>query len=63
MCISTVYKGTTPAPENILAEYITALSFGDGAVSVTDITGERTTLTGTITRIDLAAGKIFLDPS
>ena len=60
MCLSTVYKGNTEAPENILAEYVVTVETDGETLRFTDITGEQLTLRARITQIDLIKGKIYI---
>ena len=62
MCLSTVYKGGDPAPENQIAEYVTAIDVDGGALRLTGITGEEVTVRGAIRFIDLIAGRVYIDP-
>ena len=60
MCLSTVYSGDTPAPENMLAEYVVSAEADGGLVRLLDITGEERTLSGSLRLIDLVANRIFV---
>ena len=61
MCLSTVYKGSEPVSQNILAEYVTNLNIMDGQIDMTDITGEALTVRGSLRSVDLVSNRIFLD--
>ena len=60
MCLSTVYRGTSPDPENKLAEYVVGVDIKGANIHLTSITGEELDLRGAISHIDLVSGKIFL---
>ena len=60
MCLSTVYSGDTPAPENLLAEYIVSVKADNGVISMLDISGEELALRGSLRLIDLVANHIFI---
>jgi len=61
MCLSTVYKGNTPDPENMLAESITGVKASDGEIHLTDITGEEFIFRGSLRSVDLIDDRIFID--
>ena len=62
MCLSTVYKGTAPEPENMLAEYVTSLELKDGEIHMTDITGDELRVRGALLSVDLVENRIFIAP-
>ena len=62
MCLSTVYKGETPDPENMLAEYVTNLEISGGSIRLTDVTGDETHIRGALRHIDLISNRIFIVP-
>jgi predicted RNA-binding protein len=63
MCLSTVYKGSEPGADNVLAEYVTNIEVADGSILLTDITGEELTFRGALRHIDLINGKIYVAPA
>ena len=60
MCLSTVYSGDTPAPENMLAEYVVSAEADGDFIRLLDITGEELALRGSLRLIDLVANHIFV---
>lgn len=59
MCLSTVFEARG-GQENKLAEYVSSIQVGDGTVTLTDIMGQETTVTGVITAIDLVKNIILI---
>ena len=62
MCLSTVYKGDAPDPENQIAEYVTNIDVDGSEIRLTGITGEEITVYGALRFIDLIGGRVFIDP-
>ena len=60
MCLSTVYE-LRGGEQKIVAESVSSLSVSDGLITFTDIIGMQSTLRGTISKIDLVKGAIFVD--
>jgi len=60
MCLSTVYSGDTPAPENMLAEYVVSVETEGDAIRLVDITGEELSLRGSLRLVDLVGNHIFI---
>ncbi|MDR1816444.1 MAG: CooT family nickel-binding protein [Clostridiales Family XIII bacterium] len=63
MCLSTVYKGTTPTDDAKLAEYITNIEIDEaaGTVRLYDITGETRDYKARLRSVDLIKNTAFLD--
>ena len=60
MCLSTVYKLTGGEQEKV-CEYVSGIAVGDGSVTLTDIMGDETVLSGIIRSIDLVKNIILVD--
>ena len=61
MCLSTVYSGDTPTPENMLAEYVVSVETEGDLIRLLDITGEELALRGSLRLVDLVANHIFIN--
>jgi predicted RNA-binding protein len=60
MCLSTVYKGTSVDPEQLVSEYVTEVEVVDGALRIYDITGNILDVPGTLQKVDLIKSTIFI---
>jgi len=61
MCLSTVYKGDSVSPENILAESVVGVKAENDEIRLTDITGEEFLFRGKLRSVDLIDDRIFID--
>ena len=52
MCLSAVYE-VRGGEEKLLCEYVTALNFDGGVITLTDIMGEDTVVSGVLKSVDL----------
>ena len=60
MCLSAVYEVRDGA-EKLVCEHTTAISIGDGTVTLTDILGEEIVIVGVLRSIDLIKNIIKVD--
>lgn len=52
MCLSAVYE-VRDGNESLVCEYTTAISLGDGIITLTDLLGDEIEVKGTLRSIDL----------
>ena len=60
MCLSTVYK-VQNGSQDIVCEHVSAISIGDGNVTLTDVMGQETIVEGIIASIDLMKNIILIN--
>ena len=61
MCLSVAYE-IRDGNENLICEYVAAISLDDGVITLTDIMGEEITIKGVLKSIDLAKNIIKIQP-
>ncbi len=59
MCLSTVYKNEKQS-ENILCQYVAAITAEGDTLTFVDVMGETTTITGRLLQADLTAGTVIV---
>jgi predicted RNA-binding protein len=59
MCLSSVYE-VKDGGETLLCEHVSGLTVDGGSVTLTDIMGAETTVSGAIERIDLVNNIILI---
>jgi len=60
MCLSAVYE-IRDGNEKLVCEYATGVSLDGGVITLTDIMGEETTISGTLKSIDLIKNIIMIE--
>lgn len=61
MCLSTVYRGTK-MPENEVMKNVMLIECSEGVVTLTDIMGRETQISGEIVSADLTGGTVVVAP-
>jgi predicted RNA-binding protein len=59
MCLSSVYE-VKDGDETLVCEHVSGLTSGNGSVTLTDIMGVETVVTGAVTSVDLVKNIILI---